>query len=770
MSTDFDQLDPAGQATEIARLVEAGAREGERDVFHGKRRWVRYHVGTRIEVACDGGGYARLSRAVMHNVSGGGLGFWTREPFAAGTPLRIREIAYEGENPWLPITVTHCTLGIRGYLIGAEFAQPIAESAPPEPEPQRVESAQPGAPAGPAPCTIQPRRSLRRTCACIAALGSAAGAAAAWLLQPLLVPALNHPGATTVAVVAAAVLGGVLTWVSQTSTARVLACLGKGVQETDESAVRLAEAQAAGFKELSPLIQAVLSLRARWRSREDGDRAQRQKLEELNLIKTNILNMVSHDLRTPLTSIRLYADMLSEGLEELALQDQQRFLKIITDECARLARLVDDLLEVQRLESGRIRWDMKPQDLSKFVRACAQVFEPMAASKSVQIQIECPDALPEVEADADKISQVLSNLVSNAIKYTPTGGQVHISARPSGNDVLISVCDTGPGIPRDKWDYIFERFARVTASFAREIGGVGLGLYIVRQIMDHHGGRVWLDSEVGKGSTFYIALPIRKDVDYVESAGPAPEAAGRILVCDADPELAARIAQLLRRERYEVRCVHSGCRLLSQIVEIRPDVVLTDLLLPDTDTLDLLASLTDLRSRQPFKLVAHTYVAERVTLRQRGVDVILARPAYPEDLIQAVRIANRHTTDPGKTVLLIGHPSFDDRRLAARLASAGHTPIRGNDPAHALRVADDYPLDVAIVAESQLADSREMLETLRSLQPQIQVLVVTGKLRRQDRQRYASLGVTPVELEEGREDEIVSRLGLPLQPAEGAPA
>src|SRR5262249_28261144 len=147
-------------------------------------------------------------------------------------------------------------------------------------------------------------------------------------------------------------------------------------------------------------------------------------------------------------------------------------------------------------ESGRVQWHMKQQDLAPAIRTSGQVFEAMARRASIEFSVDCPESLPAINADSDKISQVLSNLLSNALKYTPTNGRVSLSAEARIGDILICVTDTGPGIPRDKWDQIFDRFSQLTSTHTREIAGVGLGLHIVREIVQHHGGRVWVDSEL----------------------------------------------------------------------------------------------------------------------------------------------------------------------------------------------------------------------------------------------------------------------------------
>ena len=177
---------------------------------------------------------------------------------------------------------------------------------------------------------------------------------------------------------------------------------------------------------------AVMALQEELQRHEYSERLQRETLQELSQIKSNILAIVSHDLRTPLTSILLYTKMLISDRDSLTDDDQTNFLNIIADECNRLSRLVNDLLEVQRLESEEIHWNLELQDLTSIIKDCAKVFGPVATSKSMTLKVACPNSLPPIAADSDKITQALNNLVSNALKYTPTGGCVEVSVEVQG--------------------------------------------------------------------------------------------------------------------------------------------------------------------------------------------------------------------------------------------------------------------------------------------------------------------------------------------------
>ncbi len=627
-----------GQASdsrrEIARLVASAAQSGKPDVFFGKRRWLRYTVGMPMELRGPAGS-GLPEKAVMHNVSGGGFAFVSPCEIAAGTSFALRSACGDGESRWVAARVMHCAPGVGSFLIGAAFDQAIEADAGAQP----TGGAKPAAPraAAPGARTESAAISLPLKAALTAALGSAIGIASAAFLCPLLWPGAwltwLPPVATMLGLVAG--LGAAL--VALRRDVRFLQVLGVSAARIAEGDAPQRDGGPAPCRELETLRLALDDVHERLQKRHSDERAERRRLEELNVAKTNILNMVSHDLRTPLTSILLYAEMLNQELDTLAYEDQQRFLRIICEECNRLARLVDDLLEAQRLEAGRARWDIRPHDLAPTIRNSVALFEAMARDAGIELSLSCPTRLPTIEADADKIAQVLSNLISNAIKYTPAGGRALVSVEHRGGELWIRVADNGQGIARDHWDEIFDRFSQLGTEDENP-PGVGLGLFIVRQIVERHCGRVWLDSQVGAGTEFVVVLPEKQRRDDPRAL-PAAAENNRVLLCDADPELLARLTQVLRQHGYAVRCAHSAARLFAHLARGETDAVVTDMLLPDMAAEDLLRSLLD-RPERAFRVVLHTSLADaagvpRVAVRAGQVSV-LARPADPAALVAAL--------------------------------------------------------------------------------------------------------------------------------------
>ena len=229
------------------------------------------------------------------------------------------------------------------------------------------------------------------------------------------------------------------------------------------------------------------------------------ELRRLERVRQDFVANVSHELRTPLSSIKGYSETLMGGVSKE--EDRQEFLGIIYRESDRLANLIDDLLDLSKIESGKMAMVFMPVEITPVIKRTAGVLEKLALQKSIKIGVDIPSGLPKVLADENRLSQVFLNLLDNAIKYTPEGGSVKISVFPQDKYLQVDITDTGAGIPQSDLPRIFERFYRVDKARSRQLGGTGLGLSIVKHIVQAHGGQVWVKSEVGRGSTFSFTVP-----------------------------------------------------------------------------------------------------------------------------------------------------------------------------------------------------------------------------------------------------------------------
>ncbi|MFQ5588798.1 MAG: two-component system histidine kinase PnpS [Nitrospiria bacterium] len=229
-------------------------------------------------------------------------------------------------------------------------------------------------------------------------------------------------------------------------------------------------------------------------------------VRRLEKIRQDFVANVSHELKTPVASIKGYAETLLEG----AIHDSENaepFLKIIHDDAERLALLIEDLLSLSKIESGKLNINFEPTDLFPIIQKVAQSLRPQSLGKSVRIDVKTPETLPQVPADKTRITQVFFNLIDNAIKYNKTGGTVRVSAKTQKNTVEIEITDNGIGIPKADLPRLFERFYRVDKGRSRALGGTGLGLSIVKHIVKAHNGDIRVESELGKGTTFTLTLP-----------------------------------------------------------------------------------------------------------------------------------------------------------------------------------------------------------------------------------------------------------------------
>ena len=231
------------------------------------------------------------------------------------------------------------------------------------------------------------------------------------------------------------------------------------------------------------------------------------ELRRLERVRQDFVANVSHEFKTPLTAIQGFAETLLGG----ALEDprsNRRFLEIIREHAVRLARLTDDLLKLARIEAGKLEVQFSAVSVLDLVERCAEVTLLKASRKQIVLEIDVPAKLPAVRGDATLLSEVLQNLLDNAIQYTPEGGRIHVSATEGEREIILTVADTGIGIPLAAQERIFERFYRVDAARSREAGGTGLGLSIAKHIVETHGGRLWVKSEVGHGSAFSFSIPL----------------------------------------------------------------------------------------------------------------------------------------------------------------------------------------------------------------------------------------------------------------------
>ncbi len=248
---------------------------------------------------------------------------------------------------------------------------------------------------------------------------------------------------------------------------------------------------------------------------EEKIREQNIQLKKLDELKTAFLNVTSHELRTPMTSIKGYVQMLLNQILGGLSDEQRQGLDVILRNTNRLDGLIQDILDVSRLESGTMKFIPKKTDIDTLVGQTVETMQASAGRKEITINADIEADVPGLIVDELRIKQVMTNLLNNAIKFSPDGTIINVKARKEKNDILFEIQDFGRGIPKDKQDKVFETFYQVDSGEDRKFGGAGLGLAVSKGIVVSHGGRIWVESREGKGSTFSFTLPLKpvKDVE-----------------------------------------------------------------------------------------------------------------------------------------------------------------------------------------------------------------------------------------------------------------
>lgn len=338
-------------------------------------------------------------------------------------------------------------------------------------------------------------------------------------------------------------------------------------------------ARTDGFKDYEKDIVQVMAQtvsRLLERERAEADR------EAVSQMKDEFLSVVSHELRTPLTSIRGALGLVgSGGLGDLS-DKGLRMVEIATDNTDRLVRLINDILDIERITSGQVALEQVDCDLQHLAEGAVEALIPVAQEVGVTVESSVPEL--HVWGDPDRITQTMTNLISNAIKFSPPDTTVRVKANLAGREAVIQVRDEGRGIPSDKTTSIFERFKQVDASDSRLKGGTGLGLAICKEIVEKHGGRIWVTSTEGRGSTFFFTLPLADAAgDRFPGRAAAATRSTSVLIVEDDVGLADVLGEVLESLGILVLKAHSGAEALQIASEASIDLIVLDVVIPSGD-------------------------------------------------------------------------------------------------------------------------------------------------------------------------------------------
>ncbi|MBN1177916.1 MAG: GAF domain-containing protein [Anaerolineae bacterium] len=480
--------------------------------------------------------------------------------------------------------------------------------------------------------------------------------------------------------------------------------------------------------------------------------------KEVDRMKTEFISTVSHELRTPLTSVMGFAKLIRRSFDRIILptlpadrnvhKAAQRIgnnLDIIIAEGERLTRLINDVLDVAKIEAGKIEWHDRPFDLLALLQQARESVAALASAKGLPVHIRAVDSLPTITADPDRILQILTNLISNAIKFTDAG-EIVVSARalaagekihrwyapPQGSGgVVISVSDTGVGISEEETPRLFQRFQQLASdALTTKPKGTGLGLVICREIVTHYGGDIWVDSTPGAGSTFHFTLPIAPLAEPVQPVPPViseirrrvtgtlppADSQGRtaqVLIADDEPHIRFLLAQELNEAGYHTIEASNGNEAIALARRHRPDVILLDVMMPELSGFDVTRVLKSDPDTAAIPILILSIIEDRNHGLTLGADAYLTKPVALGDLLNTIAALLSQGYAARTAVVAVKDRSAIET-ITAALRDQGFTVVEAYDPRGAIATAHALKPDLVILDEvvSSLNDA-EVIKALR---------------------------------------------------------
>ncbi|PSM50508.1 two-component system response regulator CreB [Chroococcidiopsis sp. CCALA 051] len=468
--------------------------------------------------------------------------------------------------------------------------------------------------------------------------------------------------------------------------------------------------------------------------------------KQIERMKDEFISVVSHELRTPLTSIHGSLGMLASGLLQPDSPQGQRLLQIATDSTERLVRLINDILDIERIESGKVKMEKESCDVTELITEAVNVMQPLADKAGITLSVS---SLPiQVWADPDRIVQTLTNLLSNAIKFSPSGSTVWLSVELGSREkragsrgkraegaggaegailatshqslvtdncqlltsnqqpathITFQVQDTGRGIPADKLDSIFERFQQVDSTDSRKHDGTGLGLAICRSIVQQHDGHIWVESVLGEGSTFYFTLPIlqaKSSREADNSLTPpsilTPDSSPLILICDDDPHVGTELQTLLEHKGYRTVVVHSGQEAIASTATLHPDAILLDLLMPKMNGWEVMAKLKERSDTKDIPIVICSICAPSQSPLSQNSSAWVSKPVDENSLFDSLKLALAKNARPVR-VLLVEDDAELAELLLALLKSHNIETFLAKNGREAIRLSQEIKPDLLIL-------------------------------------------------------------------------
>ena len=377
-------------------------------------------------------------------------------------------------------------------------------------------------------------------------------------------------------------------------------------------------------------------------------------LEEIERLRSEFVGVVSHELKTPLTAIKGSAATVLGSKRAFDAEETRELFEIINEQADRLRDLVDNLLDMTRIEAGRLSVTTEPTDLRAIIKDAVSVFA--SGGNSHEVQLTFPEGTPLAKADKRRITQVVSNLLSNAAKFSPADKSIRVQVERSDPLLTVRVKDQGRGIPPDKLPHLFKKFSQVHDDSGAKLMGTGLGLAISKGIVEAHGGRIWAESDgVGKGATFTFTVPIAHEAPApVPTTSPDPsrrsEHLGKVhrsgektwvLAVDDEPQVLRYLQRALTEAGYHPITTHDSAKVVSLVETEEPDLVLLDVRLPGVNGFDLLRRIREFSGVPVIFLTAGGETDEVVKALRMGADDYITKPFSPSELLARIEAALR---------------------------------------------------------------------------------------------------------------------------------
>ena len=380
-----------------------------------------------------------------------------------------------------------------------------------------------------------------------------------------------------------------------------------------------------------------------------------QALETANRLKDEFLSVISHELRTPLNAMLGWSRLLRTG--NLAEAKAAQGLEVIERNAKSQAQLIEDLLDISRIITGKLRLAVRPISLIPVIEAAIDTVQPAADARSIRIQTVFDPKAEPVSGDPERLQQVIWNLLSNAIKFTPKGGRIQVRLERINSHVELIVSDTGKGISEEFLPYLFNRFSQEDGSTTRSQGGLGLGLSIVRHIVELHGGTVQATSPgEGQGTTFVVNLPlmiVHRPIEVPERVHPIAETEVpfnsasslqglQILAVDDEADARELLVEVLQGCGATVTAVESASDALEAVERLKPDILLSDIGMPNQDGYSLIRQVRALNVNQggqtiAIALTAYARTEDRIRALEAGFQMHIAKPIEPAELVAVVK-------------------------------------------------------------------------------------------------------------------------------------